>query len=141
MLQQALFKFNAGVSINYHTDGKAFDLRRLKAKTKVHKALLRDFLFADDCVLAATSEKELQELADYLSDACSDFGLTISLKKSEAFFQPAQQVAADGPVIKIQGTQLNNVQELTYLGSHVTSDCSLDKEISSRLANGGSSFG
>ena len=141
MLQQALSKSNAGVSINCRTDGKAFDLRRLKAKTKVYEALLRDFLFADDCALAATSEEDLQELADNLSDACSDFGLTISLKKSEVLFQPTQQVAADGPVIKIQGTQLNNVQEFTYLGSRVTSDCSLDKETSSRLAKGSSSFG
>ena len=55
--------------------------------------------------------------------------------------QPTQQVAADGPVIKIQGTKLNNVQEFTYLGSCGTSDCSLNKEISSRLAKGSPSFG
>ena len=60
-----------------------FDRRRLKAKTKVHEALIRDFLFADDCALASHTDDDLQFLADYLSKALKAFGLTISITKIE----------------------------------------------------------
>ena len=54
MLLVALSTTDAGITVRYRCDGRFFDLRRLKAKTKVLEALLRDFLlFADDCALAA----------------------------------------------------------------------------------------
>ena len=48
MLSDALTQTSAVIRIRYRTDGRFFDLRRLKAKTKVREALVRDFLFADD---------------------------------------------------------------------------------------------
>ena len=53
MFSAAPSQTNAGIKIRYRTDGRAFDLGHLKANTKVHEALVRDFLFADDCALAA----------------------------------------------------------------------------------------
>ena len=41
--------------IHCRTDGDFFNLRRLKSYTKVTQAIVRDFLFADDCTLAAHS--------------------------------------------------------------------------------------
>ena len=64
MLSAALAQTEAGVKIHYRTDGDFFNLRRLKSYTKVTRAIVRDFLFADDCALAAHSEVDLQELAD-----------------------------------------------------------------------------
>ena len=60
----ALANTDAGIQIYFRTDGRFFDLRRLKALTKVREALVRDFLFADDCALAAHSKEELQSLAN-----------------------------------------------------------------------------
>lgn len=57
----------------------SLELRRLKARTKVLEALERDFLFAEDCSLAALNEPNLQELASCLSTAANAIGLTISL--------------------------------------------------------------
>ena len=57
----------------------SLELRRLKARTKVLEALVRDFLFAKDCSLAALNEPNLQELASCLSTAANAIGLTISL--------------------------------------------------------------
>ena len=38
-----------GIQLKYRTYGGVFNLRRLKAKTKVKVATLRELLFADDC--------------------------------------------------------------------------------------------
>ena len=38
-----------GIQLKYRTDGGVFNLRRLKANTKVKVATLRELLFADDC--------------------------------------------------------------------------------------------
>ena len=62
-MSAALAKISAGTTIHYRSDGHFFDLRRLKDNTKVQEALVRDFLFADDCALAAHSEEGLQCLA------------------------------------------------------------------------------
>jgi len=141
MLFRALSATDAGITIRYRCDGRVLDLRRLKAKTKVLEALVRDFLFADDCALAALSEQDLQELASRLSEASKAFGLTISLKKTEVMLQPAPGLLLPAPHIVIDGTELNNVESFTYLGSTMTSSCSMDKEVSNRIAKAGSSFG
>ena len=62
MLSTALANTDAG--IRFRTGGRFFDLRRLKALTKVRETLVRDFFFAGDCALAAHSEEELQNLAN-----------------------------------------------------------------------------
>ena len=141
MLSCALSKSDAGITVRYRCDGRFFDLRRLKARTKVLEALVRDFLFADDCALAALNESDLQELANCLAEAAKAFGLTISLRKTEVMLQPAPGLTPPGPQIEIEGTTLNRVGSFTYLGSCLTSNCSLDNEVSNRLAKAGASFG
>ena len=46
-----------------------------------------DMLFADDAAVVAHTHEELQSLMDCISQACKDFGLTISLKKTNALGQ------------------------------------------------------
>ena len=64
------------------------------------EVLIRKLLFADDAALASHSEAGLQRLVDKLSHACKDFGLTISLKKTNILAQDAQSP----PVITIDNT-------------------------------------
>ena len=42
-----------GVPIQFGTDRSVFNLRRLPARTKVFSAVIRDLLFADDCIMVA----------------------------------------------------------------------------------------
>ena len=108
MLSGALAKTSAGTTIRYRTDGRFFDLRRLRANAKVQEALVRDFLFADDCALAAHSEEDLQCLADYFSTAAKAFGLTISDKKTEVLCQTAPGAPQPKPSNKIDGAALTH---------------------------------
>ena len=60
-----------------------------KARNKVTKTTVREFLYSDDCALAASSEDDLQELTDHFAVAVAKFWLTISLAKAEALSQSA----------------------------------------------------
>ena len=59
------------------SDGKLFNISRLKAKTRVREVCLRDFLFADDAAVTIYTEEELQQLMQRFTVACEDFGLAI----------------------------------------------------------------
>ena len=56
-------------------------------RQKVRKVLIKDMLFADDAAVATHTQEELQSLMDCFSQACKDFGLTISLKKTNVLGQ------------------------------------------------------
>ena len=80
-----------GIQLKHRTDGGVFNLRRLKAKTKVKVATLRELLFADDCALNSNTEAEMQQCVNHFSRARDNFGFTISTKKTEVMHQPAPQ--------------------------------------------------
>ena len=141
MLSSALSGSDDGILICFRTDGKFYDLRRLQARTKVKEALIRDFLFADDCAIAAPSEAALQRLAVRLSSATKAFGLTIRIKKTEVLCQPAPKTTTSASHITIDGSKLNSVDHFCYLGSHLSADGSLDKEITCRISKASRSFG
>ena len=79
MLFSTLSATDTGITVRYRCDVRFFDLRRLKARTKGLEALERDFLFAEDCSLAALKVSDLYEFASCLSTAAKAIGLTISL--------------------------------------------------------------
>ena len=86
MLSNAYRNHDNVVGIRYRFDGNLFNLKRLKARTKVQEDSIRDLLFADDSALNAGVQSEMQEKMDLFSDACDDFGFTISTKKTELMY-------------------------------------------------------
>jgi len=102
---------------------------------KVQLAVLLDLLFADDCALVAHTHAEL---FDRFFNAAKRFGLTVSLKKTEAMCQshPPSQTAS----VRITAgddTVLKCVDKFCYLGSFVSNTISVDIDITSRLAKAG----
>ena len=141
MMLSAFKKTDPGIQISYQTNGGVFNMHRLRAKTKVTLGLIRELLYANDCAIVMHSVHDLQQLADSLSIGTKRFGLTISIKKTEVLFQPARGSTASTPKIKIDGKILNSVDSFTYPGSNLSSSNSLDKEISTRIANTSASHG
>ena len=54
---------------------------------RVRKVLIRDMLFAVDAAVVAHTHDELQSLMNCFSQACKDFGLSFSLKKTNVLGQ------------------------------------------------------
>ena len=129
VLRSAFETSTDGVYLHTRTDGKLFNLARLKAKTKIRRVLIREMLFADDAALVAHTQDGLQSMMNALPRACQEFGLTISLKKTEIMCQDVREA----PDIRISDHTLRVVDEFTYLGSTVTSNLSLEPELNKRI--------
>ena len=76
----------------------------------------------------AHAEQDLQRMLDRFSEASKFFGLTISHGKTEVLHQPAPYYhpSPDKP--------LANVEHFKYLGSTISCDGSLDREIDNRIS-------
>ena len=90
LLQYAFVDCTEGVYVRTRSDDKLFNIARLRAKTKAYVVLIRELLFADDAALTSHSEEGLHHLVDKLFQACKEFGLTISLRKTNILAQGAE---------------------------------------------------
>jgi hypothetical protein len=121
LLKHAIRDKEGGIFIHSHTDGGLYNAQRLKATTKVSKVLIRELLFVDDAAIVPHSVQELQILLSAFSDACSEFGLTISKRKTQIMVQGN----TERPTFIIDNEELV-VDQFTYLGSSVNNKLSLD---------------
>ena len=58
-----------GICLWTRSDGRLFNLGRLRAETKVREALIRDMLFAGDAAVTTHTQQELRALMDRFSQA------------------------------------------------------------------------
>ena len=136
LLKHAFGPAQEGIYLRTRSDGRLFNPARLKARTKVHKALIRDMLFADDAAVTTHTQQELQSLLNRFSQACKDFGLTISLKKTNVLGQDTPSP----PVVSIDDYELDAVHQFTYLGSTITDNLSLDSELDKRIGKAATTY-
>lgn len=129
VLNHAVCEFEKGVYLKYRLDGSLFVLCCLNTRSKTLEKLILKALFADDCALMADTESGLQVIVNKFAEAFQLFSLTISLIKMEVLHQPTPVITAPSPTVCIDGTQLKAVDQFKYLGSIISSDVTLDKEI------------
>ena len=79
---------DVGIGIMYKYDGSLFNLKRPQACTKDLTDTINVFLFADDWALNTACEEDMQHSVDKFSEACNNFGLSISTKITEVIHQP-----------------------------------------------------
>ena len=112
---------------NTMSDAKLYNLSRILAKTKITEAPIRELLFAEDTALTSRTEDRLKMLVTH---ACKGFGITISLKRTYVTSQNTETP----PNIAIDGYTLGVFENLTDLGSTISSSLSIDPEIKGRVA-------
>ena len=130
---------SAGVFIRTRSDGKLFQLARLKVCTKTREPCIRELLFSDDAAIVAYTLEDTREVCKQFEQTATLFGLTINTKKTVTFYQPPGKISID-PHVEIFGTPLKSVKNFTYLGSTVASDNTIDVEINNRIRAASGAF-
>ena len=136
LLKHAFDTTTEGIYRRTRSDGRLFNLSRHRANTNVRTVLIGDMLFADDAAVATRTQEELQSLMDCFPQTFKDFGLTISLKKTNVLGQNTEAP----PIITIDDNELDAVCQFTYLGSTITDNISLDAEINKMIRNAASTL-
>ena len=88
LLKHVLDTTTEGIYFRTRSDDRLFNLARLIARQRY--AIISSgtsVLFAVDAALATHDQEQLQSLTDCCSQSCKDFGLTISLKKTNVMGQ------------------------------------------------------
>ena len=129
LLSHAFKQSNDGTYLHTRSNGKLYNLARLRAMTKVRRVLIREMLFADDTALTSHAEDALQRLIGRFASTCREFGLTTSLKKTKVMGQDV----SSAPNISIGDYTLEVVDEFVYLGSTVSSNLSVDTKLNARI--------
>ncbi len=93
---------------------------------------INNIRYADDTAIITDSEQKLQTLMNKLVKESRNFGLEINRSKT---FSMVISKKSQNPKckIKIDGTQIKQVEKFEYLGSLITSDGKSDKEIKRRI--------
>ena len=84
----------------------------------------------------AHTHDDLQALMDCFSQACKDFGLTISLEKTNVLGQDNEAP----PVNTIDDYELDAVGQFTYLGSTINDNLSLGAQTNTRIGKAASTL-
>ena len=137
MLKEATEDMSQGVTIRFR-NGSIFDLSRLKASTKVSEALIRELLFADDCMMSCHTHPDLQHMMTRFSNAAKNYGLQISITKTEVMYQPAPVKPYVEPTITIDNLQLPITKQFKYLGSVLSNNAQMDEDIKARISKASS---
>ena len=118
---------------------KLFNLSRLCTKSKARLLFNRELLHADDATFVATSVSTLQNLCSSFASACAGLNITIRLCKNVV----SSHGSSSPPQIIINGTVLQSVDKVSYLGSTVKSTFtnSLRSELDNRIGNAATTYG
>nr|VZI16646.1 unnamed protein product [Spirometra erinaceieuropaei] len=80
---------------------------------------------------------------DLFSAACEKFGLVINTQKTVVMLQPpSHSVTAPNasPQIRVNGTQLQVVENFPYLGSTLSRNTKIDNEVANRISKASQAF-
>ncbi|XP_060133875.1 uncharacterized protein LOC132592550 [Zootoca vivipara] len=128
-------KLPTGVEIIYRTDGKLFNLSRLKAKSKVTVTSVIELQYADDNIVCARSEDDLQTILNIFAEAYEKLGLSLNIKKTKVLHQQVQNNPSAVPQIQLSGVTVENVDHFSYLGSYLSTRANIDAKIQHRLSS------
>eukprot|EP00057_Strongylocentrotus_purpuratus_P023161 XP_011677635.1 PREDICTED: uncharacterized protein LOC105444715 [Strongylocentrotus purpuratus] len=101
-----------------------------KIGVRVQGQLINNLRFADDIVLIADNDRDLQTIVDLVHQSSSNFGLKINITKTEV-----QAISKQPQLLNINvgGEQLKQVDKFTYLGGTISQTGSCSEEVKHRI--------
>ena len=115
------------------------------ASSGLEKKYLLDTDYADDMALLDNTKEGLQETTDLLCQYSAYAGLKINAGKTQCM--AASKRASQRPYcredtldINVEGRQIQQVSNFTYLGAIISADGTADRELSSRIQKASGAF-
>ncbi|BHF65712.1 hypothetical protein SprV_0200872500 [Sparganum proliferum] len=118
-----------GIRIVYWTDRNLLNSQRMQASTWLSTITIYDLLFVDDCALNTVSEADIQRSMNLFASGCTNFELTINTNKRVVMYQPPPNAAYAVPLIHVNSTELEIVDNSAYLGSTLSSYIKINEEV------------
>ena len=98
---------------------------------KIGGRLINTIKYADDLVVLAKNQKQLQLMMNKLVETGKKYGMEINTEKSKVMRISKREEPLK---INVDNRELENVMHFKYLGSLLTKDASCTKEIRARIA-------
>ena len=119
-------------------------LQRLATASQEEVTVL-DTDYADDMALMDSTKDGLQETTDLLCKYAAQAGLRINVRKTEVMAvaknTSQRPYTEEGTVdISVEGSLVQQVSNFTYLGVVISSDGSMDRELSARIWKASGAF-
>jgi hypothetical protein len=131
-----------GINLITKEDIDIFDVPNIK-KNKVNKFKefnLWNILFADDTLIFANSEEEMQKFIDIFNEVITAFGLELSNEKSEIMITNSKFIKDSECKFKSGNYIFKNTKCFRYLGSLENSDVNFENEIQMRISKAYKAF-
>ncbi|VDL96313.1 unnamed protein product [Schistocephalus solidus] len=90
-------------------DGQLINQRRMHSQSRVSTATIHELLFADDCALSATTERDIQKTINLFAAASDNFGLIINTENTGVMHEPPPNTACNATSITSNGAQIDAV--------------------------------
>jgi hypothetical protein len=104
----------------------------LKVKGQSDKGPTKTMIYADDIVIWGENSKDVQREVDEWNKVTEEYGMKISTEKSESVvLQRNGKIKVDK--IRLKGEELKTLDEFRYLGSIVTNEARIGREIQKRV--------
>ena len=105
---------------------------------KVNGKMINNLRYADDTVLIAENEKDLQNLLDIVSEESKKLGLELNSKKTEVMVISRKK--SPRCELYVEGTVLKQKTSFKYLGTIISQDGRNDSEIKARISQAKQNF-
>lgn len=128
-----------GIPLRYRLDGCLFNLRRLRTTTKTSDTTVSELQYADDNGIMAHEGAELQDSTTAWDEGYRKFGLKMNYDKTKMLSLTSNE--QDYRIQVANNNTIECVQRFVYLGSTLSSDNSLDQEITNRIRAAHCSYG
>lgn len=140
LLLREKIKKDSGITVDFRLDGNLFNIRRLQAITKMTSEHIIELQYADDCAVMAHSPDTLQATLTAAASAYGRMGLSVNVAKTAVLCQWASTPSSHPPTFTISDKLLAVVESFKYLGSFLSNDCSIEREVQNRIKQASFSF-
>ena len=111
------------------------------AKSHLDRTRITESQFADDIAVYTTSRYAIECATKEFVDAASNWGLTVSTRKSKGMVIGSLTASSDALPVLLEGGKIEIVQDFTYLGSNITRDGEVTDEVKCHIGKAARAFG